>query len=109
MTHVPRFLLLPALLFAACTAPRTEAPARNGCHPACPAAVSGGIATSTTLGDARALAHASAEVPAGAMSSLAYVCPMHLTIGADTPGRCPVCHMKLVPRAELEPEHRDER
>ncbi len=33
--------------------------------------------------------------------TLAYVCPMHADVVRDEPGRCPKCHMKLVP-ANLE-------
>ncbi|MDZ7647105.1 MAG: heavy metal-binding domain-containing protein [Cytophagales bacterium] len=29
-----------------------------------------------------------------------YTCPMHPTVIADTPGKCPVCGMDLVPKME---------
>jgi len=28
-----------------------------------------------------------------------YHCPMHPTVTSDKPGRCPICHMNLVPIA----------
>jgi hypothetical protein len=31
-------------------------------------------------------------------SAPVYVCPMHPDVTSDAPGRCPKCHMALVPR-----------
>jgi len=102
-----RPLLLSLSLFllvglAACRVPHVPPTASSGCHPACAGA------TVTRVDDAGAGLRGSAAQPAPALkeaaaplSSKAYLCPMHLAIGADEPGRCPECNMKLVPRAEV--------
>lgn len=89
-------------LASACRAAHVPHPEYSGCHPACPGA------KQASVGDAGAglrgappqaltqLAVASARAP----STEAYLCPMHLHVGASEPGRCPECKMKLVPRAQ---------
>jgi hypothetical protein len=103
-------IVLPFTLLAglgACRVPHVPATASSGCHPACAGA------TTTSVGDAgAALRGSAAQAPPAleratpAPSAKAYLCPMHLTFGADEPGRCPECNMKLVPRAQaLEHDH----
>lgn len=102
-------LLLPALaLTSACRATAPPHPELSGCHPACAGA------RTAAVGDAGASLRGESARPAPALqspaplapSSAAYLCPMHLHIGSDEPGRCPECNMKLVPRAQaLEHDH----
>jgi heavy metal-binding protein len=103
------FLCLPlwlalSLLAGACRAPSIPHPATPGCHPACAGAREG------VVGDAGALLRgaevSSAPAAERAPSAAAYLCPMHLHLGSDEPGRCPECNMRLVPRAQaLEHDH----
>jgi hypothetical protein len=37
--------------------------------------------------------------------ALRYTCPMHPEIVRDKPGTCPICGMKLVPKAPAHGEH----
>lgn len=39
-----------------------------------------------------------ASAPAGATSTASYTCTMHPEIVRPTPGKCPICKMKLVPK-----------
>jgi hypothetical protein len=100
-------LLLPALALA-CRATPLPHPELTGCHPACAGA------RATAIGDAGAQLRGADAAPAPALetraepapSSAAWLCPMHLHLGAPEPGRCPECNMKLVPRAHaLEHDH----
>lgn len=108
--HPPPYLLtlLSLSLLAACQAPHVPESERTGCHPACPGA---GAARVPQAGVGLHDAH-TRPVPAHEMaaerapSTAAYLCPMHLHVGAEGPGRCPECNMTLVPRAQaLEHDH----
>jgi hypothetical protein len=103
--HLPTLLFLSVL--GACRAPHVPATAGSGCHPACAGA------TTPRVDDAGAELRGAAARPLPALDSaekapspLAYLCPMHLHVGADEPGRCPECNMKLVSRDQvLEHDH----
>jgi hypothetical protein len=102
--HIFRLLLLSAL--GACQAPHVPPTAGSGCHPACAGAATARVADAgaTLRGEAGPTPALEATTPAP--STLAFLCPMHLYVGADEPGRCPECNMKLVPRAQaLEHDH----
>ncbi len=43
------------------------------------------------------------ELPAGA--AVEYYCPMHAEVVSAEPGRCPKCHMKLLPREAAAPAY----
>jgi hypothetical protein len=96
-------VLVLTLALTACRATRPAHASIAGCHPACAGADTAAIA------DAGAeLRHAPAAAepvlfaaPGRAPSAAAFLCPMHTHVGADAPGRCPECNMKLVPRAEV--------
>ena len=101
--------VLLALLAGAC---RSSAPApasaRNGCHPACPGAPQAELADAGAILRGSEPRAAEPAAAAHAPSGAAYLCPMHPWIGADAPGRCPECEMKLVERAlVLEHDHGD--
>lgn len=102
------FFLATLTLTGACRATRPPHPELSGCHPACAGAKTAAIGDAAgELRGTPALQPRSSEAPAQrAPSSAAYLCPMHLHVGADEPGRCPECNMKLVPRAQaLEHDH----
>lgn len=54
------------------------------------------VAGSTT--PAQSLGAPGASAPAGATSTASYTCTMHPEIVRPTPGKCPICKMKLVPK-----------
>lgn len=103
----PRVFLAALALAAACRTAAPPHPELSGCHPACAGARTAaiGVAGAELRGaPARPPRLDAAHEPGP--SSAAYLCPMHLHIGADAPGRCPECNMKLVPRAQaLEHDH----
>jgi Cu+-exporting ATPase len=124
---MPRFLLACLPLAAAalgCATEIVEVPLAAD-HPAHPsAAPAPRPAASTTLRvdpqsptpgsadqsahDAHAAHGRSAETaPATqpAASGQAYVCPMHPEVTQATPGTCPKCNMKLVPKGDAKPSH----
>lgn len=104
--------VLAVLLASACLTPSVPHPVIAGCHPACPGA------GQAAVGDAGAILRGAEAQPtpvlaselasepmlesqaALAPSAAAYLCPMHLHIGSDAPGRCPECGMQLVPRVQ---------
>jgi hypothetical protein len=98
-----RLCLVLVLASTACRASGIPHSARDGCHPACPGAEEARIDDAgAALRGEPPREQASNPAP----SSAAYLCPMHLWIGSDTPGRCPQCNMELVPRAQaLEHAH----
>ena len=105
-------LLLCLVLAGACRAPSIPHPATPGCHPACAGAREAEVHDAGALlraeGSGAGAKGAPALTPASARapSTAAYLCPMHLHVGSDQPGRCPECNMKLVPRAQaLEHDH----
>ena len=105
MLHV-RLLacLFVALLASACKSSSIPESTRAGCHPACPGAPQGEIGDPAAV--LRGPVPESAAEPAHTPSTAAYLCPMHPWLGADAPGRCPECGMKLVERAlVLEHDH----
>lgn len=112
---------LPLLSIAACRASAPPEPAFPGGHPASPdvavaeiADPGAGLRGAPAMASPPAVAAATPLPPAPptteepAISPAAYLCPMHLEVGSDEPGRCPKCKMKLVPRAQaLEHAHGD--
>lgn len=96
------------LLLTACRGPSVPHAEHSGCRPTCAgarvAAVGdpGASLRGAPVRPAPTLESASERTP----STAAYLCPMHLAIGSDGPGRCPECGMTLVPRAQaLEHDH----
>ena len=47
--------------------------------------------------------HAAPAAHTGGDRPAAFTCPMHPDVAADSPGRCPICGMTLVPREEAAP------
>jgi len=102
--------LVPWLLAGACRAPSIPHPATPGCHPACAGAGEAAVGDAGALlrveGNGVSGAPALAPAAERAPSMAAYLCPMHLHLGSEQPGRCPECRMTLVPRAQaLEHDH----
>jgi hypothetical protein len=100
-------LLLIGVLAAGCAAPAPQVEL-SADHPASPAADEAPVPEpSTTLAipsGARTApsvpmpAHHHHTAPAAPAPPAAYVCPMHPDVTSASPGSCPRCGMKLVPR-----------
>jgi hypothetical protein len=103
-----RPLLSLPWLVTACQAPDIPVSTGTGCHPACPGAAAARIADpgNGLSAEGSEPAPSPGVLDAPGPGPQAYLCPMHLALGSDEPGRCPACNMKLVPRAQaLEHDH----
>jgi hypothetical protein len=80
----------------------TSQSSRDPSSPTAPEGVTPPVAASATppaTGAHEGHDHASTSSPADAGSqATVYVCPMHPEVTSSTPGVCPKCNMKLVPK-----------
>ena len=84
---------------SAAPAPRPPASTTlHGGHEASPRQENGQSTAPRGAHDAHAAHGQSAATPTTVQAAAPYVCPMHPEVTRATPGTCPKCEMKLVPK-----------